>query len=208
MGILKSFFKSKASPEKLPYEIVEKHLSLDTLRYQVRLRKAGRELYAEELFQTARKPKDLKFGRFFLVKENPPKPHFAPSLKEAVDWFRGRDHPKDGYNTISWGDQVVFECGICKTRRELPLRITAVERLTVFTEIPAHREIVGWRVAEVESELTGKGIPSRILINYKLKPMVIWHQAPSQSLCRNCAQKLTDAGRAPDPADYFVFAAE
>jgi hypothetical protein len=208
MGILKSLFKSKPPPEEPNYEIVEKHLSLDTLRYQVRLKKAGRELYAEDLFRTAGKSEDLKFGRFFLVNENPPKPHFAPSLKEAVDWFRGRDHPKDGYDTISWGDQVVFECGICKARRELPLRITTVERLAVSTEIPAHREIVGWRVAEVESQLTGKGIPSKILVNYKLKPMVIWHWAPNQHLCRNCAQKLTDAGRAPDPSDYFLFEAE
>ena len=208
MGILKSWFKSKPPPEGPTYEIVEKHLSIDDRRYQVRIKKGGRELYAEDLFQTAKKPGDLTFGRFFLLDEKPPKPHFAPSLKEAVDWFRGKDHPKDGYETIWWGDRVTYECSVCKACRTMPLRITQVERLVVSRTIPQPMQIVGWRVAEVESELTGKGIPTRILAAHKLKAIVIWYEAPSHYLCRSCAQKLTDVGRPPDPADYFIFEAE
>jgi len=205
MGIFDSLFKSKPPPEEPTWEIVEKQLSLDHQKHQVRTRKGGRELYAEDFFQTAKMHRDLTFGRFFLLDEKPPKPHFAPSLKEAVDWFRGKDHPKDGYDTIWWGDRVTYECSVCKACRTTPSRITQVERLVVARMMPQPMQIVGWRVAEVESELTGKGIPSRRLEAHKLKAIIIWHEAPNHYLCRICAQKLTDAGRPPDPADFFVF---
>ena len=208
MGILRSWFKSKPSPEEPTYEMVERRLSIDGRRYQVRIKKAGREFFAEDLFQTAKKPGDLTYGRFFLLDEKPPKPHFAPSLKEAVDWFRGKSHPKDGYDTIWWGDRVTYECSVCKACRTMPLRITQVERLTVDRAIPMHLEIVGWRVAEVESALTGKGIPTRKLEDHKLKAIISWYKTPNRYLCRSCAQKLTAAGRPPDPDDYFVFEAK
>ena len=156
----------------------------------------------------AKKPGDLTFSRFFLLNENPPKPHFAPSLKEAVDWFIGRKQPKDGYNTIWWGDRFTYECAICQAKREMPLRITQVERLTVASAIPTPREIVGWRVVEVESELTGKGIPTQRLEEHKLKAIIRWYEAPNQYLCRSCAQKLTAVGRPPDAAQYFIFEPE
>jgi hypothetical protein len=205
MGIFKSWFKPKSPPEEPTYKIVENHLSIDDQRYQVRIKKEGRECYVEDLFQTAHKPEDLTFGRFFLVNEKPPKPHFAPSLKEAVDWFRGTDHPRDGYDTIWWGDQVTYECSVCKARRTMPLRITQVERLVVDRKIPQPMQIIGWRVAEVESQLTGQGIPTRRLEDNKLKTIIIWRQVPNRYLCRMCAQKKTAAGRPPDPEDYFVF---
>jgi hypothetical protein len=208
MAIFKSWFKPKSPAEETTYQIAEQHLSADNQRYQVRIRKGGKECYVEELFQTARRPKDLTFGRFMLLNEKPPRPHFAPSLKEAVDWFRGADQPRDGYNTIWWGDRVTYECSVCKASRTVPLRITQVERLVVSSAIPRPLEIVGWRVAEVESELTGKGIPTRRLEDNKLKAIIIWHQAPNRSLCRMCADKRTAAGRSPDPTEYFVFDAE
>jgi hypothetical protein len=208
MGFLKSLFKSKTPTGGPTYEVVETHLSIDARRYQVRIRKAGRELYAEDLFQTAKKPRDLNFGRFFLVNENPPKPHFAPSLTEAVAWFTGQRQPKDGYGTIFWGTEAAYECSVCRACRKMPLRITRVERLTVSSAIPTRMEIVGWRVVEVESALTGKGTPTRRLEDHKLKAIIIWDEAPNQYLCRSCAQKLTAAGRPPDPDNYFIFEME
>lgn len=208
MRILKFFFRSKPPPEEPTWEIVERHWSIEEHRYQVRLKKEGRELYAEDLFQAAASSRDLKFGRFFLLNENPPGPHFAPSLQEAVEWFRGRSHPQDGYGTIFWGDQVAYECAICQARREMPLRITQIERLAVATAIPRDREIVGWRVIEVEAELTGKGMPTRRLEHHKLRPIITWHQAANQYLCGNCARKLAEVGRGSEAADYFVFEVE
>jgi len=203
MGIL-DFLKSKA-PEKPTYEIVERDLSIDSHRYKVRVIKGGREFYAEEHFQEAQNPDDLRFSRFFILEEKPVLPHFAPSLKEAVDWFIGRKHPKDGYNTIWWGDRFTYECAICQAKRQVPLRITRVERLTVTSAIPAPREIVGWRVVEVETELTGKGIPTKKLDGYKTLPVVKWHKFPNRYLCGNCARKLAEVGRESEALDAFVF---
>jgi hypothetical protein len=208
MGFLKSWFKSKTPPGGLTYEIVEKHLSIDDQRYQVRIKKGGREFYVEDLFRTAKKPGDLIFSRFSLLNENPRKPHFAPSLKEAVAWFIGKSHPKDGYGTIFWGDQVAYECSVCQSCRKMPLQITQVERLTVARAIPRPLTIVGWRVVEVEAELTGKGTPTRRLEDHKLKATISWYEAPNRYLCRSCARKLTAAGRPPDAAAYFIFEPE
>jgi hypothetical protein len=208
MGILKRFFGSKLPPEGPTWEIVERQLSVDQHKYQVRIKRGGRELYAEDLFQEAKTPGDLAFSRFFLLNENPPKPYFAPSLQAAIDWFTGRKHPKDGYNTIWWGDRFTYECAICKAKREVPLRITRVERLTVTTAIPTPREIVGWRVVGVKSELTGTGIPTKKMNEYKTIPVVAWHKFPSRYLCSNCARKLAGAGRGSEAAEAFVFEAE
>jgi hypothetical protein len=200
-------FKPKV-PKEPSYEIVEKHLSIDKRRHKVRIRKGGREFYAEELFREARRPADLKFSRFFVLEENPVLPHFAPSLKEAVDWFTGRKHPKDEYLTIWWGDRFTYGCAICQAKRVVPLRITRVERLAVTSDIPALREIVGWRVVEVESELTGKGIPIKKLDEYKTLPVVKWHKFPNRYLCGSCARKLAEVGRESEVADAFVFEVE
>ena len=202
MGIL-DFFKSKV-PAEPTWEIGERQLSIDSQRYQVRIKKAGREFYAEELFQRAQKTHDLTFSRFWVLEEKPVLPHFAPSLKEAVAWFIGRKHPKDGYNTIWWGDRFTYECAICQAKRVVPLRITRVERLTVASMIPRHREIVGWRAAEVESELTGKGVPTKKLDNFKTVPVVKWHKFPNRYLCGNCARKLAEVGRGAETAEAFV----
>jgi hypothetical protein len=208
MGILGSWFKSKPPAAKPTYEIVERRLSIDESRFKVRVKKTGREFYAEELFQMAKSPRDLKFSRFFLLDENPPKPHFAPSLPEAVAWFTGRKNPKDGYNTIWWGDRCTYECAICQAKRLAPLRITKVERLTVTSAIPTDREIVGWRVVEVESELTGKGTPTKRLDGYKTVPVIKWEKFSNRYLCGNCARKLAEVGRGSEAADAFVFEVE
>jgi hypothetical protein len=172
------------------------------------VRRRGREFYAEDLFQQAATPNDLQFGRFFLLNEKPALPYFAPSLQEAVDWFRGRNFSKDGYEHIWWGDRFAYTCAICQANRKEPLRITTIEHLTVAATIPQPLAIEGWRVSEVETDLAGKGIPTKKLDMYKTHAVVKWDQAPNQYLCRNCARKLTDAGRGSEVAEYFVFVAK
>jgi len=110
------------------------------------------------------------------------------------------------YNTIWWGDRFTYECAVCHARREVPLRITRIERLTVTSAIPIPREIVGWRVAEVESELTGKGIPTKKLDEYKTRPVLKWHAYPNRYLCTTCARKLAEVGRGAEVEESFVFA--
>ena len=208
MGIFDLLFKSKPPFEGPTWEIVEKQLSVDHQKYQVRIKKGGRELYAEDFFQAALKTGDLTFSRFYILHEKPPRPHFASSLLEALAWFSGRKHPNDGYKTIWWRDRFIYRCVICQVKREVPLRITQVERLTVSSAIPTDREIVGWRVREVESELTGKGIPTKKLEVYKTWPVVKWDEFPNRYLCGNCARKLAEVGRESEAAEAFVFEVE
>jgi len=209
MGILRSLFKSTPPPEGPTWEIVENRLSIDDQRYQVRIKRGGREFYAEDFFQAALKTGNLRFGRFLLLHEKPPKPYFAPSLQAAVDWFTGRKKPpKDGYNTIWWGNRLTYECAICQAKRLVSLLITKIERLTVASAIPTDLEIVGWRVVEVESELTGKGIPTKKLDVYKTVPVVKWDKFPNRYLCGNCARKLGEVGRGSEALDAFVFEVE
>jgi hypothetical protein len=162
-------------------------------------------MYAEELFQTAAKPKDLQFGRFYLLSENPPKLHFAPSLDEAVNWFRGRGLPKDGYYNIFWGDKITYQCNVCQKETRARLNIAKVERLSVYTNIPIFMEIVGWRVVEVTTDLTGPGVPSKILDKFKTKPIIIWNSGKSKFICEDCAQRLREMGREADLEEYMIF---
>ena len=205
MGIWQSLFKSKLPSGETTYEIVETHLNLADHRYQVAIRKGKAELYAENLFQAAKKPLDLTFSRFLLLQEDPPKPHFAPSAKEAVRWFQGRNLPKDGYGHIWWGDKFIFKCATCQARRELPLRIATVEHMTVATNIPHALSIEGWRVIEVETGLTGKGTPIKKMDVYTTVPAITWHQGPNQYLCRRCAENLATVGRGSEAAGYLIF---
>ena len=204
MGFFKKIFGGGGGA-KPQFEVVENRLCTDLTRYQVRVRKHGQEMYVEELFQAATKPKDLQFGRFFLLHENPPNPHFAPSLEEAIDWFKGRRLPKDGFNSIFWGEKVSFQCSICRKESTTPIFITKVEQLSVYTNVPILMEITGWRVIEVASDLMGSGMPSKILYMFKVKPIIKWFNPEPKFICGGCAHGLTERGRQAELEDYVIF---
>jgi hypothetical protein len=204
MSFFKKIFGGGAEPEP-QFEVVENRLSTDLTRYQVRVRKHGQEMYAEELFQAATKPKDLQFGRFYLLNENPPKLHFAPTMDKAVRWFQGRELPKDGYYNIFWGEEVIFQCNVCQKEIKLPLQITKVEKLSVYTNVPMFMEIVGWRVIEVSCDLMGPGVPSKILDMFKTKPIIKWNNGKTKFICEGCATRLATAGRQSELTDVVVF---
>jgi hypothetical protein len=205
MGLFKKLFGGGGAVEEPEFEIVENNISTDLVRYQVRVRKHGQEMYAEELFQAATKPKDLQFGRFYLLNENPPKLHFAPTMEQAINWFKGRNLPKDGYYNIFWGEEVTFQCSICNKEIKQPLNITKMEKCTVSTHVPMYMEIVGWRVIEVACDLMGPGVPSKILDMFKTKPIVKWFNPNTQFMCEGCAHRLISMGRQAEVDEYVVF---
>lgn len=205
MGLFKKLFGGGSAVEEPQFEIVENNISTDLTRYQVRVRKHGQEMYAEELFQAATKPKDLVFGRFYLLNENPPKLHFAPTLEQAVNWFKGRNLPKDGYYNILWGEEVTFQCSVCGKEGSQPLNITKVEKCIVSTHIPMYMEIVGWRVIEVACDLMGPGVPSKVLDMFKTKPIIKWFNPNNKFMCEGCAHRLASMGRQAEVDEYVVF---
>lgn len=204
MGLFKKLFGGGAVEEP-KFEVVENQICTDLTRYQVRVRRHGQEFYAEEIFQAAVKPKDLNFGRFYLLNENPPKLHFAPTLDKAVNWFTGRDLPKDGYYNIYWGEEVYFQCSICQVEGKVPLNITKMERLSVYTNVPVYMEIVGWRVIEVAADPIGIGEPGKILDMFKTKPIIKWHHGKNKFICSGCAQRLRGMGREAELEEYVIF---
>ena len=203
--ILEKLFGGGKTPKEPSFEIIEDTISIDLTRYQVRVKKYGQEMYAEELFQAATKPKDLIFGRFYLLNENPPKLHFAPSLEKAINWFKGRDQPKDGYYNIFWGEEVTFHCCVCGKEIQQPLNITKVEKYTISTNVPMYMEIIGWRVSEVACDLMGPGIPSKILYMFKTKPIIKWLNPKNKFICDGCAHRLTTTGRQAELEEYVIF---
>jgi hypothetical protein len=205
MGFFKKIFGGGggAGPQ---FEVVENRLCTDLTAYQVRVRKHGQEMYAEELFQAATKPKDLQFGRFYLLNENPPKLHFAPSLEEAINWFKGRHLlPEDGYYHIFWGEEVSFQCNICQKEATVPLVITKVEQLSVYTNVPMLMEIVGWRVIEVAADLIGQGTPCKALDMFKTNPIIKWFNPETKFICGDCAHQLMEKGRQAELEGYVIF---
>lgn len=70
---------------------------------------------------------------------------------------------------------------------------------------PRSLSMEGWRVIEVETEITGKGTPIKKSDTSITVPTIAWHEVPNRYLCRKCSEKLADAGRGSEAADYFVF---
>jgi len=210
MGIWEWLFGDKGrASEEAPAEIVQDQLCIDKAKHQVRIKKGGREIFGWEFFQTALQTGDFSFGRFYLVNEKfHDNTHFAPSLEQAIQWFRGRAAPKDGYLTISWGETVTAQCQICKQTRKLPLKISKVERLVVYADLPQRMEIEGWRVVEVYSEVMGKGTPTKVIYLNKTNPIITWHLPKDKYLCDKCAQRLKELDRANELGQYAVFPLE
>ena len=205
MGILKKLFGGEKTSEDPHFEITEHSISIDLIKYQVRVRKPGHEIYAEEFFKAASKPKDLVFSRFYLLNESPPKLHFAPSPEKAVNWFKGRDLPKDGYSNIFWGEEATFQCRVCGKEIKQPLKITKVEKYTISTSVPMSMEIIGWRVSEVACDLMGPGVPSKILDMFETKPTIKWLSPKNKFICDGCAHRLIAMGRQAELEEYVIF---
>jgi hypothetical protein len=205
MSLLKKFFGGGKTPEGPHYEIIENSISTDLTKYQVRVRKPGQEMYAEALFQAATKPKDLIFSRFYLLNENPPKLHFAPSLEKAVNCFKGRDLLKDGYSNIFWGEEVTFQCRVCRKEIKQRLNITKVEKYTISTNVPMPMEIIGWRVSQVACDLMGLGVPGKILDRFETKPIITWLNPKNKFICEGCAHRLITMGRQAELEKYVIF---
>ena len=205
MSLFKKLFGGGKTSEGPHFEIIENSISTEVTKYQVRVRKPGHEMYAEELFQAATKPKDLIFVRFYLLNENPPKLHFAPSLEKAVNCFKGRDLPKDGYSNIFWGEEVTFQCRVCVKEIKQPLNITKVEKYTISTSEPMYKEIMGWRVSEVACSLMGLGVPRKDLCRFKTKPIIKWVNPQNKFICEGCAHRLMTMGRQAELEEYVIF---
>jgi hypothetical protein len=204
MGILKFLFgsKGKEEEEETTYEVVEQRIPVEECKHEVRIKYPGGEAYVGDFFLTS---KDLAFSRFYLPGEKPPKPHFAPSLEQAISWFRGENLPKDGSGSVFWGRDKKFQCQFCDFLKHFPIRLSRMECLVIYKEIPEYQEIAGWRVGQVESELLGKGIPTKYIELNKTHAIIKWESRKKQFVCQRCAERLKELGRQAELLDYVIF---
>jgi hypothetical protein len=201
MGFLRNLFGAQR-PAKPDYEIVERKVSLDIPQNPAWAKMSGKkEILVSELL----KGNKQSFSRFYLTFDDLAKTHFAPSLQQAIDWFRGKSSPKDGYGNISWGDYVAYQCELCKDTKKFNLIITKIEKVILYINFPAYREITGYRVIEVKNEVQGAGMPTKFMRLHETVPVIKWQHEMQKFLCAGCSRKLVELGREGDLSDYLVF---
>jgi hypothetical protein len=200
MGFLQ-LFKLK---QETPIDLEEKNISVEFGRHQVRVKALGKDIYLEDYLQSARKSKNLKISRFYLVKEHPWGLHFAPTLEKALDWFRGRSVPGDGYLSIFWGNNLSCKCSKCENKKTEPLHVTKIEKVILSGDLPFHWKFEGWRVSEVETEEMGKGSPGK-LSGLKTYPIIKWYSGKTDYLCQSCADQLKKLGQEDKITNYAIF---
>jgi hypothetical protein len=203
-GILDFLFKSKSKEEEIPFEIDRYRISVDDCKYRIKIiMRDGTLTNAADLFKNSKK---LIFSRFFISEEGLPKPQFAPSLEEAIDWFIGKGFPKDGDRHTPWGKISQKKCAFCESMVSLPFHIKKVDCLIIYRQVPDHNEIVGWRVSEVESAL-GIGIPTKYFTLDKDHAVIKWNSSKKKIICKRCAERFAENYR-KDELDNFIILEE
>jgi len=189
MGILDLLSKFKSKKEEASFEIDNCRFSVDDCNNRITvIMRDGTRNNAAEVLKNAN---DLRFIRFFICEEELRKPQFAPSLEEAIDWFFGKSYPNDGYRLTSWGKSSKMKCTFCESMVIFPFHIKKIERLTIYWQHIDLREIVGWRVSEVESEF-GNGIPTKYFTIRGDHPVIKWDILRKKILCTRCAKQLEE----------------
>jgi hypothetical protein len=203
MGIFDTLFKPE--PKEVSFEVVERKICLDETASGIWIKVKATELNPLDFFELFPKTKDQSFGRFYLTQDDPIKTHFAPSLEQAMSWFKGKSVPRDSYGNICWGDHVKYSCKLCKVKKQFNFEITKVEKLILYRNFPDYRELVGWRIIEVRNEFLGTGVPTKYIRLDWTIPVISWDSDKKQYLCQNCATKLADLGSKKELADYIIF---
>jgi hypothetical protein len=202
MGIFEILFKSK--PKEVFFEEVEHKICLDKSISGIWIKVKGTELNPHDFFELFPKTKDQSFSRFYLTQDDSIKTHFAPSLDQAISWFKGKSVPRDIYGNIFWGDYVKYPCKLCNVIKQFHLEITKVEKMVLYRNFPDYRELVGWRIIEIHNDSLGAGVPTKYT-SLKTIPIIKWDSDKKQFLCRKCAKKLTDLGSKQELADCVIF---
>lgn len=205
MDIFKILANLKPEPKEIPFEVVERKICLDKPVSSLWIRVKGTELNAHEFFESSIKTKDQPFSRFYLIQGDPLKTHFAPSLEQAISWFKGKSAPRDCFGNIFWGDNVKYSCKLCKVKKQFHLEITKVEKIILYRNFPDYRELIGWRIIEVKNDFLGTGVPTKyIRLNWTI-PVIKWDSDIKQYLCQQCATKLVNLGSEEELADCVIF---
>ncbi len=204
MGLLQFLSDKLKSNKTPPFELEEQRITVEFGQRQVRVKTLGQDVLLEKCLEAAGTLKNVKISRFYLVNELPWGLHLAPTLEKSLDWFVGKKNPNDGYLSISWGKDIMYQCELCENNKTEPLHITKVQKVILSGEVPFKYEIEGWRVSEVETDKIGNGVP-RKLSGLKTIPIIKWYLVNNHYLCQRCADRLKSIGQKDKLSDYTIF---
>jgi len=200
-GILDFLFQPKSKEGEIPFEIDKYRISVDDCEYRIKIiMRDGTRTNPADFFKNAKK---LIFSRVFISGEELLKPQFAPSLEEAINWFIGKGFPKDGDRHTSWGKSSQEKCAFCERLVSLPFHIKKVDCLIIYSQVPDHNEIVGWRVSEVDSAL-GIGIPTKYFTIDKDHAVIKWTPSKKKIICNRCAARFAENYSREDLDNFII----
>ena len=105
---------------------------------------------------------------------------YHPSFEKAME-----DWPE-------WRNTKYFRCIHCDYSETLPVKVTKLERLVVYGQMPDYKEVVGWKVSGAECK-----IAKCSLIDYtqeKQLPIYTWDYAieGKKVICKECAERVKE----------------
>ena len=118
---------------------------------------------------------------------------YQSSLDEALnDW-------------PDWRKNQPFKCIYCERLESLPVKITRVERLVIYSEIPGHKEVVGWKVSGAECKAAKCS-----LIDHregKRVPIYQWDYIieGKKMVCKECAERIRESRSKAEFSKYVIF---
>ena len=94
-----------------------------------------------------------------------------------------------------WRNSQPFKCTLCDSFKFLPVKITRVQRLVVYTEIPRYKEVVGWKVSGAECEAAKCSLIDWTMA--KRIPIYEWDYVTQGKtiVCEPCAQRIRESGK-------------
>jgi hypothetical protein len=115
-------------------------------------------------------------------------PSFERALNDWPDW-RNKQH---------------FKCIYCGHEETLPVKVTKVERLVVYGEIPAYKEVVGWKVSGAECK-----VAKCFLIDHTQgdrTPIYTWDYAieGKKVICKECAERMKGNRKQSELLKYLI----
>lgn len=118
---------------------------------------------------------------------------YQPSLEKALnDW-------------PDWRNKKSFRCIHCERSKILPVKVTRVERLVVYREIPAYKEVVGWKVSGAECN----GAKCFLVDHTERNQISIYfwnyEREGKKTVCKKCAERMREAQKQAELSNYLVF---
>jgi len=117
---------------------------------------------------------------------------YQPSFDKALDEWP------------DWRNKQLFKCIYCGYSETLPVTATKVERLVVYGEIPAYKEVVGWKVSEAECKVAKCSLIDHMQVDRNR--IYTWDYAMEgkKVICKECAEQMKENRKLSELSKYLI----